>query len=153
MPLGTYTSMPTTPVLHKSHCCALAEIDYLSLAATPQDAFRALGPLLWSKRGLVNEASFYGANFVVFSGAISRHTGPQGHSRIPQTNYAEAFADYITAHKLGVLVVSEPKKNPSTDNTVKVWLWSVDPTALFDHLHATGLFTPPNVSRFKVPQE
>ena len=40
-----------------------------------------------------------------------------------QQTYGKALAKYIKKHKLGKIHVTRSKRNPNTDNMIRVWVW------------------------------
>lgn len=43
---------------------------------------------------------------------------------VSDNNFGEELADYITKHKLGGVKASRQRRNPNTDNMIRVWIWS-----------------------------
>ena len=69
-----------------------------------------------------------GFSLVVFTGVVKRNRGDSSSGR--EDNYGEAFADLLTAEKLGVVLPSVAGVNPNTGNTIQAWVWTVDRDAL-----------------------
>lgn len=129
---------PGHTVVHDTHCCAIAELDCLGKSESPLDALRTTAYELCGKLG----GTFAAPRIVIFSGTVNTEKQPKvwvhGHDNRSYKNYAQDFADYIVANKLGTVISTEPVLN-WTRNYVKAFMWTVDLKALVAHVQANGI--------------
>lgn len=119
MPHIEYKTVPTKTVVHKTHCCAVLEIDYLSISKTPLEAMKMLSPYI----GNAGTPAF-----LMFTGVVGEREFRCSHDGSKPTDYGPNFANFIVENGLGVVTTTEPRRN-WTRNMVQVWIWSVDHTA------------------------
>jgi hypothetical protein len=98
-------------------CCGLREISGLSYHNTPGEAMRefALGA---TRLNYVRSGRVLVCSHVIFSAADGAN------------DYGDKFAAYIRRHKLGTIAISRRLTNPNSGNPLKVWVWSINKTAL-----------------------
>lgn len=103
-------------------CCAVHEISHLSDHKTPEDAMK----------DFCSDHSIYGGKmgnlgaFYIFTGVLKIKAGSTDYlSRNRNVDYGPAFAAFIKANKLGIVVGSPSRINRANhpDHTVKVWVW------------------------------
>lgn len=115
--------------LHVTHCCGVGEIDNLSTERTPLDAMKALYPqLITGLKPLGRE--YYGpkrVGAVFFTGVTKRRIGD--HASYRMDDYGQAFDDFIVTNGLGSVVASH-QFDGWTTNTLRLWVWTIDYTAL-----------------------
>lgn len=58
--------------------------------------------------------------FMIFSDAVENGNG-------------KALASYITKNKLGTITATRGRRNPNSNNIIKVWVWSINRKALNKH--------------------
>lgn len=95
-------------------CCGLRELHGLSWEHSADDAMhafrRAVGP---------GGGSGTGFRYVVFTQAGTEHV------------YGDDFAALIRDHKMGdVVETTGTHRNPNTNHTLKVWVWTVNHAAV-----------------------
>lgn len=105
-------------------CCALKEIDNLSHATTPQNALESLRAVIITGNLDMGSLSDRNLPFFIFSGVTDRVQSDHASSR--EDNYAETFAMFLVANKLGEVISCGARVNELTGNTVGVWVWKPD---------------------------
>ena len=96
-------------------CCAMLELADISTELQPSDVLR--------KATLLREHP--SKPFILFSGVIERKR--EDHASNRTDDYGQKFVDFLTSQGLGEVVTASPeRRNPSTGNTVKVWMWLPD---------------------------
>ena len=109
-------------MLNNLQCCGVKEIHGLSTHKTPEEAFRYFGMLTTNKKALdcytclptdVTEP-WEKFRYVMFTQAKK------------STDYGERFAAFLAKKRLGDLLETGFHVNPSADNNLKVWIWTVD---------------------------
>lgn len=142
MPFKRYDVVPTAPVLHKTHCCGIMEIDYLGKAKAPIEALKAIAPSMWLGASVdPYDNGRHAPRFITFSGVTNKvfggaHDGPR------KDNYGQALADYIVNNNLGVVTAS-PEAENWTRNTIKLWVWTPDYKAVWPYFDANGITYKP----------
>lgn len=108
--------------LHKTHCCAVLEMDNLSSVAGAFNAMKQLVPLL--KAGYAHHGRAILVPFVIFTGVTERQNADHASNR--PDNYGQALADFIELNKLGSIMKSNDGLNLITYNKVAIWIWQPD---------------------------
>src|SRR3990167_4488610 len=102
-------------------CCGMKELVDISKCTDPQQVVSHYTNYFREYGG--------GAPFVIFTGVVKRVR--KDHASNRPDNYGEALATYITEHKLGEVVTTLPERKNVSGNTLKLWLWMPDYTALY----------------------
>lgn len=117
-------SLLTAPAtcLVRTKNCGIAEIDYLSMSASPLAALQTLAPALrygitWPYVNGLQKGCYF--PFITFTGVVTPR------DPIRHENYGQAFADYLTEHNLGA-VVTLPGRLNWTGNMIQIWVWRPD---------------------------
>jgi hypothetical protein len=106
--------------IHTTRCCGIREIDKLGTYSTPERALRAI---------VRHELFDVDTPLYLFTGVSLRRV--EDHTYVSRTDdYGQALADYITANRLGTVVVSPEVLNPHSGNCIKAWIWAVDADAI-----------------------
>lgn len=144
---------PDAPILHKTHCCGIFEIDYLSKAPTPLDVFKTIVyDLFKGAAGIGTPATDnYAARIVIFSGTVgdmyfTSHDGGR------KDNYGQAFADFLTANDLGSVVVT-PVVNNWTKNNIQMWAWTPNHKKLWKFLETNNITYLTPFARVEIIEE
>ena len=126
-------TVPVTGImtgLVRTKNCGIAEIDYLSVSASPLAALQTLAPALkhgitWPYVNGTRKGCYF--PFITFTGVVGNPRTP----RFPKNkNYGQAFADYLTEHNLGA-VVTLPGRRNWTENMIQIWIWCPDYDAIW----------------------
>ena len=115
--------------LEGCECCAIREVSGISNyeKSTPKNALVHIAERFFSVRHYgINQRKEYKATgaFILFSEVVRYNNRRKRH------NFAEDVKEYIEAHKLGSVNVSDELKNPNSKNIVKPYMWGVDKKAL-----------------------
>jgi len=101
-------------------CCGIREISGLSYHRGPRTAMKAFCSVYPESKSPNNP---YSSNDSAFRYAVF--------SQINQAKYGERFAAYIRDNKLGDVIETTGKHvNPNSGNVLKVFVWTVDHTAV-----------------------
>lgn len=110
--------------MYNTRCCGVFELDNVSTVNDPIEALR--------QAAIQVSRLPFNVPFITFTGVVERGTTAEAPKHIGVNrwdNYGQKLADAIVAAGLGIVVASEPRVNWS-DNTIRLWIWHVDHTAL-----------------------
>ena len=103
--------------IYETQCCGVKEIDGIMEHKNPENII---------KHTIENIFDFYDSPkiqcaFITFSGVI----GKKRKSKNPKNTIGNRLLKYIKQHNLGNVKASITKRNPNSNNLIKLYMWEI----------------------------